>query len=151
MKPYFFIIAILIACGCSSYKRNMRHIKKHPDEIVAFKKYLENTYSIHHITTYETIWGTANQPDTVISNFCSKNNILSIAKLPQKSPNQKLAEKSSYSIKGDYENVVRLYFNYSIYLEDPGSVVFDYTENGLDSLDASLKKYKIAERIYIIR
>lgn len=141
MKKYSIILFLLLI-SCASYNKNIRHIKANPNEITQFKLYLEKYYSLNKFEKYETIWGTYKQNDTVIFNFCRKNNIISIVKLPG---------KDSDHYYNQYGNIVSLKFNHIHFFENNQDVIFDYTEKGLENYDKRFTKRKVAERIYIFR
>jgi hypothetical protein len=141
MKPYLLIVLCLMLASCASYHKNIKHIKHHPDEIVAFRQYMEDTYGLDKFDKYETIWGKwGEQPDSLIRQFCIKNNIASIAKIPASTN-----DPDSYA---KYGNIVLLYFAGSI-LEPNECIVFDYTEKGLGAYIERALKYEIADRVYI--
>jgi hypothetical protein len=127
--------------SCSSYRKNIVHIRKNPDEILAFKQYLEENYNIDSITKYETIWGTFKQTDTVILNFCKKNNISSIIKLPK--------AKSDDYYYNRFGSIVELNFEHTPFVERNQTIIFDYTENGLEVYNSSYSKFKVADKVYI--
>ncbi len=141
MKKYSIILFLLLI-SCASYNKDIRYIKTYPNEITQFKLYLEKYYSLKKIEKYESIWGTYKQNDTVISNFCHKNNIISIVKLPG---------KNSDHYYNKYGNIVTLNFNHIPFIEKNQRIIFDYTEKGLENYDKRFTKSKVAERIYIFR
>ena len=136
-----FILFAFTVASCASYQSNIRHIRKNPAEIIEFKSYLEKNYKINRIDKYQMVWA-RDQDDTIIKNFCLNNNIGSITILPQ-------TENTHYFNK--YGKIVELNFNNIYFIEDNESVIFDYTDKGLEFYDADAAKYKIADRIFIFR
>ena len=137
---YFLILFAALLFSCASYQKNIKHIRKNPNEIVQFKQYLETKYKLDSIKEYETIWGNINTTDTVIKKFCSENNILSIVKHPK---------DEEHYFYNKYGNIVQLYFQHIVFVENNQSIIFDYTENGLENYDPAFARYKVADRIYI--
>jgi hypothetical protein len=126
--------------SCVTYRKNVKHVRANPTEIVAFKKYLEDNYQLNSFSEYETIWGTYKQTDTIISKFCSENRIISIVKLPQ--------DKNSH-FYNKHGNIVQLYFQRVSFIEKVQSIIFDYSEEGFEAYDTEYKEAEIAEGIYI--
>lgn len=141
MNRFIFLLVVCVGLNsCNSLRKNIKHIHKNPNEILAFKKYLEKNYQLNSFNGYETIWGTYKQTDTIIRKFCSENRIISIVKLPQ--------DKNSHFYE-KHGNIVLLYFRSNPVVGRNRVIIFDYTEKGFEAYDAEYKEAEVAEGIYI--
>jgi hypothetical protein len=144
MKYILILITAMILVSCSGNKFTRRvHKSVNTEELVQFREYLLKKNVMDSFKEY-TILGS--EDDSIVRKFFQKYDI----HLMYIRPCFKNGESQEPTLFKNCGNMIDFRYNGLYFIEANHSLIFDYSEGGLELHDGTnLRRHKIAEGIFV--